>query len=581
MGRKSALVRSLSLGAAIPLLLPLSKAAAQCAPGSPSPGDAVVCSGVDPDGFTTALPVDDITITVLPGAQVFSPDGAPASAAFALSGNGVSLISDGSISGSGAANAITTSLSDGFSLENNGLIESIDSAAIDAIVADNISIVNNLGAVIRSANATSTINIFDGPALSSVSSIDNAGLIEALAGDAVTFQGDMDDGSFSVVNTGQISAANIGVDIGYFGSAGGGVDLVLENSGDITGGAGNAAVVISSFAASGSSTRIDNSGLITAGGGLALQDETVVVNNTADGEIFALDADGVAVDIDDSTADTTATINNSGLIEAFGDDGVAVEVVSNAAAVFNDGVIRAAGANGQAVSLGEGGTNDATLVNSGLITGVLGAVEINTVDSILFENSGQIDGLVALSTFGGAGGTIDFDNSSDINGDVILFSNSVTAVNNGVISGVFDASNVTGGVSLTNAGSMGDTLLSLGDDVVNQVAGGVFSGLLDAGVGFDFLSIDTGGNPFTLNGDTVIGFEQIDKTGAGLLTIESDLALDGDNTAFFRVSEGAVLLPGDASLAIGIGVLDGGGSLLIDPGAEFRAAGSITGNVFV
>ena len=579
--RKSALIRALCLSAAMPLLLPASKAVAQCAPDAPAPGDAVTCSGTDPDGFTTALPTDDIAISVLAGAQVFSPGGGATDAAFALSGADVSLINNGSIFGTGSAHSISTSISDSFSLENNGLLETVDGSAFEAIVADNVVILNNEGGSIRSANGTSAINIFGGPAASSASLIENYGSIEALSGAGVTFQGDMEDGSFSVLNAGDISASGVGVDVGYFGAASNGVDLILENSGSIEGGLGNAAVSIMSFAASGSDTRVENSGLITAGGGLLLQDETVVVSNTQDGEIIALDADGIAVSIDDNTAQTDATVNNSGLILALGDDGVAVEIVTNSASVMNDGVIRAAGANGQAMVIGEGATNQAIVMNSGLIEAALGAIDVTTVDEISFGNSGQINGLVSLSTLGGVEGLIEFENSGGIDGDVVLFADRVVANNAGDIFGIFDASNVADGVALTNSGSIGDTLLSLGDDVVTQEAGGVFTGLLDGGIGLDRYNLDTGANPFVLSGDRVTGFEQIDKTGAGEMRIESDLALDGGESAFFRVSEGVVVLPGDASLSIGISVLDSGGSLLIGPRGVFQATGSITGNVFV
>ncbi|MGB3710179.1 MAG: hypothetical protein WA985_00665 [Erythrobacter sp.] len=252
---------------------------------------------------------------------------------------------------------------------------------------------------------------------------------------------------------------------------------------------------------------ITNAGTISSGGFAAIDAtgvEGLVVNNT--GLINANGDGGIAIygDItasDPDSEETTVTVSNSGTISATDGADFGVVVLGNAV-VGNtaDGTISSTGDGGAAVFIAGSGTidNDGTITASG-------------------------DGAAAVSV----GGDASVDNSGDITADgddsagVLLFAGG-DVVNSGTISGgVGVAANFTDDAnSVTNFGSIVGTdgnavLLGNGDDEFQAFNGSSVDGVVDGGDGTDRL---------------VFGNNGADLLTVNLSGIDDDLDDDDDDS---------------------------------------------------
>ena len=312
---------------------------------------------------------------------------------------------------------------------------------------------------------------------------------------------------------------------GVVSNAGGAV-VTNETSGVITGGTGNGVnfaaggtvtnlgrITASQFAgvfASGAAGNVTNSGTIAGNTAGVFLNAGGIVSNQVGGTISGNGNDAVFI------SGGNGTLTNSGTL--LGPDGVRFQgagvtgtVINNAGAIIQGATIQGA------LAVGVGTLNGATLnlTNSGTITGTIG-VGLDQGGTIINNAGATITGtLLPAIEFIGTGNIVVFSNAGTVNGDVELgnFANALTLVTGGTINGSLNIGSATQ-ASLTLDGG--------GAELISQAVTG-----------------------------TISGFSSLTKQGAGIWTIDENLAYGG-------------------------GTIISGGTLRIGNGGT---TGSITGNV--
>ncbi len=306
-------------------------------------------------------------------------------------------------------------------------------------------------------------------------------------------------------------------------------------------------------------------------------------------------ASGIVVDlhVDTGTAAGTVSLNNSGTIEATGNDGIGVLVdaasQSNASTqtinVVNSGKIRANGDTSIALLINSNTPATATVVNAsgGLIeaTGT-GSTAILSHDAKLdLTNTGTIRGGVPV----GSGGS---DTSGYPAGAIrTIGSADDRIVNAGTITGLIDLA--AGNDTIENRGRIeGNVFLGAGDDSFLQLASATLLGTVDGGTGLDSLIVDaTGGG--AVSGDQFINFERFSQIGQGSVAYSGNFRFDTIGVSMGTVtiaagetlaSDGAVTLTGSdaAETVINNGTI-AGSVILLGGNDRFVNAGVVSGAV--
>lgn len=297
-------------------------AVAQCVPNNPLAGGTVICSGIDPNGFSDNDP--NLTIAVQPGAEV-NNFGAPANNA---PGNSHTITNSGSISTMGDfaegilvndANTITSNGSisttgidaDAINADDNNTITNTGSISTTGIISDAIDVDNGNTVTNSGTILTSDLGAF-GIFADDNNTITNSGSIQTTGntGNAI----DADDGN-TITNSGTISTTN---------SFSRGIEAndnnAVLNTGSIQTNGDNADAIDGN-----DGNTITNTGTIITTGdlsdGLNANDNNTIVNT---GSVTVSGADSDAVDVDNNT-----TVINSGLLRSINDNALEFDGVSN------------------------------------------------------------------------------------------------------------------------------------------------------------------------------------------------------------------------------------------------------------
>ena len=436
--------------------------------------------------------------------------------------NSFTLDNDGTIQGRGNASAATNAAGDGVRIGNVG-----NQGTTDATITNQGEILS------EGANGTvAGVRVVNG--INFQGELQNDGLIAGVQNGVYFGEGDHTGGSFVNGEFGVVTSDSRALNID-------GIGLSVENEGVIlgTGDQRNGTAYADGTA---DDFSVDNSGLIDAGEG-----------NLGSG--FGAEIGGAADGVN------TFTLDNSGVIQGRG----------NAAAGTN-----AAGDGVRIGNVGNSGTTDATIVNSGeiLSEGANGTVAgLRVVNNINFQGSLTNSGVIAGVQNGLYFGTGDHSGS--------------TVLNEGLISSDSRALNIDGlGLSVENAG----TILGTGDQrngtvYADGTADGytfLNTGLVDAGEGNNgsAVSLQTG----DVAGDVVSaavfnegilqgrGDAEVGNTigdGLRVFSNQEDASLAG-----LIQNEGVIAGSEDSDVAAGIRI-DGGVDLL---GAIFNE-GEISGSV--
>ena len=353
-----------------------------------------------------------------------------------------------------------------------------------------------------------------------------------------------------IVNSGTISANNVGVEIGSVQTFTGGI----SNSGTISAGVvglyiGTTATLIPGVTAgvtaggSGMSTfagGVSNVGTIQGGlGGILINGIPTFTGGVANGSGGLISATGVAIDINGVTA-FGGGINNAGTVSS-GGTGILVGggTASFAGGIANTGTV-SAGQLGIAVS---GVSNFADgVANSGTIGAGIGGILVTSVSTF------------AGGIVNGNGGTINAPGFGiDVN-TVSQFSGGIT--NAGAISVAGNTSIIVGGAVSTFSGGIVNTgTVRAGEDgiVVGNVvtfAGGVSNGgAISAGnsaITVAAVSVFSGG---ITNSGTLSAFDSIGVAVAGVSAFSGGIANAGSGTI---AAQSGILLAGVSTFAGGI-----------------------------
>ena len=353
-----------------------------------------------------------------------------------------------------------------------------------------------------------------------------------------------------IVNSGTISANNVGVEIGSVQTFTGGI----SNSGTISAGVvglyiGTTATLIPGVTAgvtaggSGMSTfagGVSNVGTIQGGlGGILINGIPTFTGGIANGSGGLISATGVAIDINGVTA-FGGGINNAGTVSS-GGTGILVGggTASFAGGIANTGTI-SAGQLGIAVS---GVSNFADgVANSGTIGAGIGGILVTSVSTF------------AGGIVNGNGGTINAPGFGiDVN-TVSQFSGGIT--NAGAISVAGNTGIIVGGAVSTFSGGIVNTgTVRAGEDgiVVGNVvtfAGGVSNGgAISAGnsaITVAAVSVFSGG---ITNSGTLSAFDSIGVAVAGVSAFSGGIANVGSGTI---AAQSGILLAGVSTFAGGI-----------------------------
>ena len=354
-----------------------------------------------------------------------------------------------------------------------------------------------------------------------------------------------------IVNSGTISANNVGVEIGSVQTFTGGI----SNSGTISAGVvglyiGTTATLIPGVTAgvtaggSGMSTfagGVSNVGTIQGGlGGILINGIPTFTGGIANGSGGLISATGVAIDINGVTA-FGGGINNAGTVSSGGGTGIVVGggTASFAGGIANTGTI-SAGQLGIAVS---GVSNFADgVANSGTIGAGIGGILVTSVSTF------------AGGIVNGNGGTINAPGFGiDVN-TVSQFSGGIT--NAGAISVAGNTGIIVGGAVSTFSGGIVNTgTVRAGEDgiVVGNVvtfAGGVSNGgAISAGnsaITVAAVSVFSGG---ITNSGTLSAFDSIGVAVAGVSAFSGGIANVGSGTI---AAQSGILLAGVSTFAGGI-----------------------------
>ncbi|WP_380784337.1 autotransporter outer membrane beta-barrel domain-containing protein [Sphingomonas sp. R86520] len=408
----------------------------------------------------------------------------------------------------------------------------------------------------------------DGGAFVTTASLTNSGTIgtSALAGNAVSIQ---QGAALAFNNSGAIDNDGSSDAVSLYATG-----MTFTNSGRISGGTnGTAAYLASNY---GGSIAAANTGTLV-GAFSASSYPSYWLDDAAPSSVSVALVNGgtitaartaVSLLVDSGISAGSASLDNSGTIEATGDFGIGAVLSTASAAtqtlnVTNAGTIRANGDGGIALLLTADAPAAAMVVNtsSGLIeaTGKDATAIISYNAGLDLTNAGTI-----------RGGTVVADSPANFAAGAIqtIGSESDRIVNTGTILGSIDLS--SGDDEVENRGRIeGNVFLGAGDDTFLQRADAVLIGTVDAGEGNDGLIVDAtvGG---AVNGDQFINFERFTQIGTGNVAYSGTFRFDT-----IGVSDGNV------TIAAGQ-VLSSAGAVVITGGAGAETvtnAGTIAGSI--
>lgn len=390
------------------------------------------------------------------------------SAGFMLDSRLAAFVNRGTIGG-GVSGTIA-------SFTNSGTIGSdmLMSPAIDQQVAGGTLAFDNGGSITSSSYYAVTVGGSEITGLKAVNSgtIDGAVLIGA------RFAQQAEPVQMIVTNSGTISGASGNALMIFAGNSyypSGAAAIGLTNDGIIqTGAEGGKAVSITLSGNAPLTFAINNSGIISATGNGQTQTyvsypypyyyyDPVLYTSTKPAAGFSLDADGAA----------TGTFTNTGTIEATGDKSVALMVNGTALDLVNSGTIR-----GQGDTLLDADDLLGAAIGS---TTMAGAIQMIGTSDDRIVNTGSIIGSIDLGA-----GNDRIDNYGRIEGNVWL---------------------------------------GAGDDIFLHAADAALTGIVDAGLGDDSLIIDAtrGG---AVNGDQFLNFERFSQLGNGAVAYSGTFNFD-------------------------------------------------------
>lgn len=351
------------------------------------------------------------------------------------------------------------------------------------------------------------------------------------------------------------------------------------------------------FDPSGGTTAITNNSVIVTQGfnanGVGHDGDAAAIVNAPGARIQTLGVNSDAIEVNGDTASVT----NGGLITTGGTDADGIDVDADAGGpggslIVNDGTITTTADDADGI---ENRGADTTIINNGDIVTSGDNNSIDPVDGSFrgaagigsdgdgssITNAGSIvttgafaDGIVVRgigsSVLNAAGASITVDTgqgSQCINtrlgpGTVVTQNGTLNCAGGTAISGGAGADSVNlGPASVTN----GDIVVGAGGDGVTASGSALVNGDIDGGAGVGSLVLDGGaGEAGLINGD-IIGFESLDKNGAGAWTLNGDAAVGSANINAGRLTLAGGLLTGDT---------------VIDDGATLAARNAaITGNV--
>ena len=561
------------------LILAGPSAMAQCAPDPATDGDTVTCSGVDTDGFSAPFGVDQLNVIVESGTSVSTSIGV---GAITLFGNDNTVRNDGSIAGALSGAGLAVDFGETFRLDNGGTITAEDGEGVSIDSVNDVIVVNEADGVIRSENGTSALAISH---LSGTSTdrVTNDGVIESLAGDGIDIETIGVGIDAFIQNNGRITAAENGINAFEVGSSGGGAILFsIENTGLIEAGAGSFGVRIDGLEGT---ARAVNSGEIRAGNGILSGLGVTDILNTATGRIVTTTENGFGVRVSNVFNDAQITIVNEGEITSSASGVDLISAEGETVSITNRGALSADGEDARGVSVPFGFAQNITFLNEGDITIPNGeAVVLGSLDTIDFDNTGNISGVIELSNISSTG-LIEFANAGTISGQLTIDGDRANIINTGsilggVVDGTLDGGSLLGTTTVFNSGTIDTMTLGIGNDTVTLAPTGQFLGLVDGGAGSDLLIVDTDDFARTLEGDLFTEFEQFEKRGAAPVTLTGELEFQiGAGEILVSVLEGELILAPDSRL--NAGGIAGGGRVDIAEGARLSGSGSINGDVFV
>jgi hypothetical protein len=267
----------------------------------------------------------------------------------------------------------------------------------------------------------------------------------------------------TVVNSGTISGAT-GVEIDTGGSVTNNAGGIIQGTGGEEAGDGIGVAALPNVNGEPAPLTVINSGTISGATGVEI-DTGGSVTNTAGGSIEGTDGPGVAALPNGELAPQPLTVVNSGTIT--GTTGVEIDtggsVTNNAGGLIE-------GTDGPGVAAlpnGELAPQALTVVNSGTITGINAAIELEGGGSIT-NNAGSViggrSGLAILS----AGGPTKFSNAGIVNGSVLLgnFPNTVQ---------LFSGGRINGNLNLGNSAASNLILDGSTDQAISQAITGTTS----------------------------------------------------------------------------------------------------------
>ena len=488
----------------------------QASAADPTAGDGIRLEGNrGPDGVPPGLFEGDIV-----NSGLITSDSAQGTTGGFRAVNGLDfqglLFNDGQISGVQNGVYFGTGDHDGSLVVNEGLISS-DSRAFN-IDGEGLVVVND-GAILGTGDQRNGTIYSDNTA--SDFEILNRGLVDAGLGNdgaavSLSLNNDGSNGEISLINEGSI--AGRGQAAAGLATAGDGIRLEGARTADgIPPGIFEGEIINSGSLTSDSAQ--GTTGAFRAVNGLGFQGELVntgLIDGVQNGVYFGTGdhADGIVVNQGTIASDSRAVnidgdgleLVNEGLITGTGDQRNGTVYVDGTADNFDivnlEGLIDAgSGNNGSGLAIETGDTIgdqvNGLVFNSGAIQGQGNSDVANQIGhGLRFIGGAGTDGTAVFTgdivNTGTIAGSADSDLAAGISVENVGLSQSI--VNSGLITGssiAVDASSATSSISLINEGTIdGDVLFGSSDDVLTVSQFSSISGVVDGGAGFDTLNVE-------------------------------------------------------------------------------------------
>jgi len=291
-----------------------------------------------------------------------------------------------------------------------------------------------------------------------------------------------------------------------------------------------AALVSSAASAANVGTATTNTTTVSGAGSLFLFDTNAgTLTNSSTGSISA--TSGRAID---ASGTNTATINNSGNIEAsFATSGVGSTIVVNSGStITNGGTIKNIAAGGHAITISDvSGSAGTTINNTGTISAIGSGVAISTVfnsqQAITVTNSGTISGSIvygetstATASFTQTAGSISSTGTSAISNV-----NSVNLSGGTITGGINYRNDINGSNTYTQSGgtlTSGNVTFLTGTNTVN-LSGGTLNGNIVGGSGADTVNISGGTLLGTIDGGGTTN-DVVNFNGTGTKTLTTAIS---------------------------------------------------------